>query len=775
MKISLYPRTLLAKIAVGYAVILLIIGSIIYTGIYEWKERKVREQEVRQISSRKQEIHDVYVRMLELSFFSETFIEWETEDLQAYHRQRLSVDSLLCNLKGWLVDAHLDSIRRLWEDKEQLMGQYMVTVRMKEDMDRKIARQIPEIARQSMLDDSNKKRNFWKRLFRKRKNDRPSSTASRLYDLDRNVVDRQQEYTRRLLGQADSLAGKNRELNGQLRAMLRYMDRTLLKELKQREDRIAEAEKRSFATTSGQIAIMVLLLGVSYAVIHRDMARINRYKRQLEKTVGQLEKTVSENKVLIEARKRIMLTVTHDLRTPLTAIGGNIELLLTEENKAKREEYIRTIRQVTDRMASMLAGLLDFFRLESNKEKPNPVPFRIQSITDALQAEFMPLAIEKGLRFEVENGCDAVVVGDKKRILQIGANLLSNAVKFTSQGKITLRTDFSGGVLSLEVEDTGTGISEEEQMRIFTAFERLPNAVTVEGVGLGLAIVKGLAELLGGKIKLNSRLEKGTCFTFLLPLSLAEEMPMESGEKISRVLPFTVLALDNDEVLLAMMKEMFIRQGVQCTVCANVRDMIEHLRYQNYDVLITDLKMPQMNGFDVLKLLRMANVGNSRTIPVIAATATGGDISGLSEAGFVACLRKPFSADELMRVCVGCLGNKRQEERVDFYALLKCSNGREMLDTLIRQTRDDMDAMRKCLEKEDRKALDDWIHHLSSSWEMIHAAKPLREMYEKLHQMPECTYEELVLAFQKIIDKGREIIKLAQRTIQAYESDSYRG
>lgn len=142
--------------------------------------------------------------------------------------------------------------------------------------------------------------------------------------------------------------------------MLRYMDRTLLKELKQREDRIAEAEKRSFATTSGQIAIMVLLLGVSYAVIHRDMARINRYKRQLEKTVGQLEKTVSENKVLIEARKRIMLTVTHDLRTPLTAIGGNIELLLTEENKAKREEYIRTIRQVTGRMASMLAGLLDF-------------------------------------------------------------------------------------------------------------------------------------------------------------------------------------------------------------------------------------------------------------------------------------------------------------------------------------------------------------------------------------------------------------------------------
>lgn len=775
MKINLYPRSLLAKIAVGYAIILLIIGSIIYTGMYEWKERKVREQEARQISNRKQEIHDVYVRMLELSSFSETFIEWKKEDFQTYHKQRLSVDSLLCKLKDGQADAHLDSIRRLWEDKEQLMGHYMATVRMKEDMDRKIARRIPEIARQSVLDDNNKRLNFWKRLFRKRKNDRLPSTSSRLYDLDRNVIDRQREYTRRLLEQADGLAGKNRELNGQLRAMLRYMDRTLLKELKQREDKIAEAEKRSFATTSGQIAVMMLLLGASYAVIHRDMARINRYKRQLEKTVGQLEKTVAENKVLIESRKRIMLTVTHDLRTPLTAINGNIELLLTEERKAKREEYVRTVRQVTDRMASMLTGLLDFFRLESNKEKPNPVPFRIQSIADALQAEFMPLAIEKGLTFKVENGCDAVVVGDKKRILQIGANLLSNAVKFTSQGSITLRTDFSDGVLSLDVEDTGTGICEEEQKRIFTAFERLSNAVTVEGVGLGLAIVKGLAELLGGKIKLTSRLEKGSCFTFSVPLSLAEEIPVEYREKNSRMLPFTVLALDNDEVLLAMIKEMFIRQGVQCTVCANVRDMIEHLRYQNYDVLITDLKMPQMNGFDVLKLLRMANVGNSRTIPVIAATATGGNIPGLSEAGFAACLRKPFSADELMRVCIGCLGNKRQEERVDFHALLKCSDGREMLDTLIRQTHDDMNAMRKCLEKEDRKALDDWIHHLSSSWEMIHAAKPLREMYEKLHQMPECTYEELVLAFQKIIDKGREIIKLAQQTIQAYESDSDRG
>lgn len=291
-------------------------------------------------------------------------------------------------------------------------------------------------------------------------------------------------------------------------------------------------------------------------------------------------------------------------------------------------------------MEAMLNTLLGFFRLESGKEEVNPVPFRLHTVIETLEADFMPLAADKNLFLNMESPRDRVVIGDKKRIVQIGHNLLSNAIKFTERGAVTLRMRFDNGTLQLSVEDTGTGMSAEEQARVFTAFERLPNAMAEEGVGLGLSIVKELVGLLGGTIELTSRKGSGSCFTVLLPVSTAEETVKKENGTRSLVQPFTVVALDNDTVLLAAVKEMFAHHGVMCTTCGCVRDLMECIRRQNYDLMITDLKMSQMNGFDVLKLLRTANVGNSRTIPVIAATASGGcNTADLHEAGFSACLK----------------------------------------------------------------------------------------------------------------------------------------
>lgn len=768
---SLRLQPLLAKIAVGYMAKIVVISGIAYVGICEWKETKAREMEVRMINRKKHEINDIYVKMLRLSFFCETFMEWSEQDFLLFQKRRRHIDSLLCSLRYSSSGSHTDSIRNLWRAKERYMREIIYWVHRQEEADREIAAQIPAIARQSERENA-PKGGFLKRLFAKRHRADSPSAASMLHELNRSVVGRQQAYARKLAERTDSLDGMNRRLNVQLRQMIEDMDGTVQAELKRQEEEVAEAGKRSFATVIGLTAFMVLLLIWSYMVIHRDMMRINRYKKRLEGTVRQLEQTVLENEELIEARKKIMLAVTHDLRAPLASISSYAELLSTEREVSKCREYSRNIRQVAGHMSSMLNSLLGFFRLESGGEKAVPVPFRLCSVTEILETDFMPLAAGKNLLLNVLSAGDAVVIGDRDRIIQIGSNLLSNAIKFTERGSVTVRTQFDQGILTLIVEDTGTGMDDEEQTRIFTAFERLPNAIAEEGGGLGLSIVKGLVGLLDGRIEVASWKGVGSRFTVCLPLAVAEEAMAESGRSRISVQSYTVLVLDNDTVLLAAIREMFAYHGVACTVCENTRDLMEHVRSRSYDLLITDLKMPRTNGFEVLNLLRMANVGNSRSIPVIASTASGNcDTGDLYAAGFSGCLKKPFSAEELLQVCTECLGSERQSEQIDLDALLKYGNRRKMLDTLIRETRKDMEAMAECAEKNDHEALKEWIHHLTGSWEIIHAGKPLRELFALIQDSGEFSVDEFGRTVQQVLDKGKEIICLAQQAKKAYESN----
>lgn len=767
-----YPRSLLAKVAVGYVVVTLIVGCIIYIGIHEWRGIKTIGIEIRQMNGQKQTIHDAYMKMFELSLFCDTFMEWDENDFDTYREQKSAIDSLLCDLQEIYPNAHIDSIRILWKNKEQSMLQVKEIMQKQQQTGREIVRQLPEIKYSDISKPTGKKKGFLKRLFKKGQKTDIFPNSSVPHAVYRSIVDKQQKYARQFSEQINILASRNRLLNGQLQQAIRHMDRDIQKEMLQRKEKISRAGEQSLAIAAGLTTFMLLLLGGSYIIIQRDMTRINRYKKRLEETIGQLRQTITENEELIAARKRIMLTVTHDLRTPLTAINSYAELLDTERKTSKRKEYNQSIRRVAGHMAAMLNALLGFFRLESGKEEVNPVPFRLHTIIETLEADFMPLAAEKNLSLNIESPKDRVVIGDKNRIIQIGHNLLSNAIKFTERGTVTLRMQFDNGTLLFSVEDTGTGMSAEEQARVFTAFERLPNAIAEEGMGLGLSIVKELVELLDGTIQLTSRKGSGSRFMVLLPLSLAEDKAGCTKEFHSLVQPFTVLALDNDAVLLAAVKEMFAHHGVMCTTCDNVRDLMEHIRHQNYDLLITDLKMPQMNGFDVLKLLRIANVGNSQTIPVIAATASGNcDMAVLHEAGFSAYLKKPFSVEELLQVCTGCLDDERQQEQVDFHALLKYGNREEMLETLIRETTDDITAMAESAARNDCESLKEWTHHLSSSWKIIHAGKPLHELFVLLQGTRAYSSEEFGQAVQKVLDKGEEIIYLARQEKENYESD----
>ena len=486
--------------------------------------------------------------------------------------------------------------------------------------------------------------------------------------------------------------------------------------------------------------------------------------------IRQLEQSVQRNEALITSRKKAVHTITHELRTPLTSISGNAELIQNDTEADCRMRHAQTIHDAAGRMAGMINSLLVYFRLDSGKETPSTKPFKLCSIAETLQTEFAPLADGKHLAFTVENHADEIVSGDKNRIISIGSNLLSNAIKFTKNGVIALDADYKDGIFTLSVSDTGTGMTKEQQARIFTPFERLSNAVTEDGFGLGLAIVSDTVKLLKGNITVESKPGKGSRFTVSLPLPKAEGTTAteKTIAKHATLSGGSVLAIDNNGMLLDMMKEMYRQSGVECDTCQSMDELTDLMRTKDYDLLITDLKMPEVNGYDVLELLRTSEIGNSQTIPIIAATAAGYvEEEELIRKGFAAVLYKPYSIDELLAVTERCV-KQNKTSRIDLSPLLAFGDKRSILEKLATTTQADMDEMRKVAEAKDMEALDNWVHHLRSSWMLIKAEQPLKVLYDIIHR-ESISDEELSAAIGTVLAQGKLIVDLARKEAERWD------
>nr|WP_259305057.1 ATP-binding protein [Bacteroides uniformis] len=643
-----------------------------------------------------------------------------------------------------------------------------------EYLNQKIAERVPVIAARSAQEQPKKaKRKGFLGLFGKKEKPEPTATTTMLHTLNRKEIATQQAQSQRLAAQVDSLATRNRELNRQLQSLIGQIDKKIQNELQSRETEITAMRERSFVQIGSLTGFLFLILVVSYIIIHRNTVRIKRYRRKTSNLIGQLQKSVEQNEALIASRKKAVHTITHELRTPLTAITGYAGLMEKENDMDKLEMYIQNIKQSSNRMREMLNTLLDFFRLDNGKEQPNFSPCRISAITHILETEFLPIAMNKGLALTITNRTDTVVLTDKERILQIGNNLLSNAIKFTENGGVSLTTDYNNGVLKLIVEDTGTGMTEEEQQRVFGAFERLSNAAAKDGFGLGLSIVQRIVTMLGGIIRLESDKGKGSRFTVEIPMQTVEELPEQINQTqihCNHVF-HNVIAIDNDEVLLLMLKEMYVQEGIHCDTCTDATELMEMIRRKEYSLLLTDLNMPDINGFELLELLRTSNVGNSRTIPIIVTTASGScSKEELMERGFADCLLKPFSISELMEVSDKCAMNVVQNEKPDFTSLLSYGNESVMLEKLITETEKEIQAVKDAERRKDLQGLDALIHHLRSSWEILRADQPLRELYKLLHCKDTPDWEAIHNILTVVQDKGLKIIRLAKEERKKYNN-----
>ena len=761
-------------IASGYLLMTLLIVCIAYTWHKEWQEVENLESNNRQIDEFRKEINDIHILLIEFSLLGETILEWDNDDLEHYHARCMAIDSMLCRFKVTYPAERIDSVRNLLDDKERQMRQIVQVLEQQQAINDKITRQVPVIVQKSVQEQPQKpKRKGFLGIFGKKEKPKLTVTTTMLRSLNRNIIAEQQTQSRRLSEHADSLTTRNAELNRQLQGLIIQIEEKVQADLQKRESEIAAMRERSFIQIGSLTGFVILLLVISYIIIHRNANRIKRYKQDTTDLIGQLQQAVEQNEALITSRKKAVHTITHELRTPLTAITGYARLMQKDCNTDKIKVYVQNIRQSSDRMREMLNTLLSFFRLDNGKEQPNFSPCRISAITHILETEFTPIAMNKGLSLTVKNVCDAVVLTDKERIIQIGNNLLSNAIKFTDSGGVSLTADYDNGILKIIVEDTGTGMTNEEQQRVFGAFERLSNAAAKDGFGLGLSIVQRIVTMLGGTIRLESEKGKGSRFTVKIPMQTAGELPERINQtRIHHDRAFhDVIAIDNDEVLLLMLKEMYAQEGVHCDTCTDAAELMEMIRRKEYSLLLTDLNMPEINGFELLELLRTSNVGNSRDIPVVVITASGScGKEELIEHGFTECLFKPFSISELMEISNKCAMNAAQNEKPDFTSLLSYGNESVMLEKLITETEKEMQAVREAKQRKDLQELNALTHHLRSSWEILRADQPLRELYKLLHSDGTPDDKTIGNAVKAVLDKGSEIIRLAKEERKKYNN-----
>ena len=397
-----------------------------------------------------------------------------------------------------------------------------------------------------------------------------------------------------------------------------------------------------------------VIVGIFTFLINKDFWKVQTYRQKLEK-----EKKFSES--LLKSREQLIATVSHDLRTPLNTITGYTELIETTPLTGKQLSYLKNVKSASLYVESLVNDLLDYSKLEAGKIKIVELPFVLSELINETAENLKEIYKNKpiDLIIKIDKRLDTPVIGDPFRIRQIVTNLVSNAYKFTHEGLIEIVVDIKKAtsenyLTTITVKDTGIGIRKEKQALIFKEFTQADEQTEKKygGYGLGLTISKKLTELLDGKIKLESEAGKGSTFMVTFPLRISDNpFTVKPDEHISNTgKGFSMLIIDDDTAMLQLLTELCSSIGIRVHPYYN----FEHLRKNEsikYDAVLTDIQMPDTDGFGVIKKLLSEDYMHYKQQPIIAMTGRRDlDTSTYYNAGFSDILQKPFGKKEFLEV-----------------------------------------------------------------------------------------------------------------------------
>lgn len=761
------------KIFIGYFLLMAIIGSMVAIVLHERNRVQKIEDESISIFQTQYDINTAHRYVTALVTYGESVLVWDNEDTLAYRKRRVQTDSMLQVLrvqcKDFIRPAQIDSLRTLLAAKEEHLFQIMEASRKQRQTDSLLLNQKPTVTTHTTTKTVTRKKRGIAGLFGGKETVQLPVTT-RQTSLDQKLISQINRQQRDIDTYTDSLRLCNKELNRKLRMLITSLDEQTWIAFRNKEARLKASYERSTVIITGLIIFSIILLVILYLVIQRDIKVKAKNRKHLEETIEQ-------NIALLEMRKNIILTISHDIRAPLNVISGSAELAVDTREKKRRNTHLNNIRIVCRHVVHLLNNLLDVYRLNEAKETRNDVPFNLNALLERIAFGFSHVVNNKGILFSHDfTDTDVKLCGDVDRIEQILDNLLSNAVKFTETGTISLNARYGEGKLLLEVKDTGIGMSEETLSRIFRPFERLSSVRNAEGFGLGLPITKGLVNLLGGTIDVTSGIDRGSTFRVTLPLKTTDETVESESLTIPHpaYLPRNVLVIDDDAMLLDVIKEMLERNGMNCTTCTTTKDVVKAMRGKDYDLLLSDIQMPGTNGFDLLTLLRRSNIGNSRTIPIVAMTARGDkDKEAFLHAGFTDYIYKPFSSSELLGLLSRIKTDRREgKPEVDFSPILsEVSDKHKALLSFISQSESDREELDAAIKNGDRQKLREITHRMQPMWEFLRVEEPLLA-YRTLLKDKETSDKELNEHTRQIIERTVTLIKAAEAEIKRLTNET---
>ena len=484
-----------------------------------------------------------------------------------------------------------------------------------------------------------------------------------------NVGKKEQKRYDLLKEQELSMLRNNSLIVDQVMNIFRKIETRVQSSNQLRSQTATEAAKKSIVILGSiSVASLLLILLFTYFII-RGLRQSNRYRLEL------LEVT-RQSMDLARVKEEFLANMSHEIRTPLSAIIGFSEQLIRTPLNKMQQEYLGAVRRSSNHLLETVNDILDLSKLGAGKVKIETTPFRIQDVLEDVVSTFGMSASEKGLDFEAKSntGNDLILLGDPLRLRQILYNLLSNAIKFTQKGAISIECNLKqeGDVCHtvVSVKDTGMGISPEALANVFDDFSQAESssARRFGGTGLGLAISRRLARLQKGDIYVESTPGVGSVFTVEIPYKITDTEPIVRDNTNTMVMDTKIngrrlLLVDDDVFNILLARIIAENHGMIVDIASNGRQAIELINSNLYEIIMTDIQMPEISGLELVEIIRNHHDRSISLLPVIAFTAAKIDRfePRYMDAGFNEVLQKPFSETAFLQCVATQLNNPLTE------------------------------------------------------------------------------------------------------------------